>query len=85
MITASALRIQMLSTATTARAPPVAKRVPHTVKFGRVAGENRGPNPMEPVELQDDYFWIRDDTRKDEEILGLLRDENKPPYWQCPW
>ena len=77
MLTASALRIQMLSTATTARAPPVAKRVPHTVKFGRVAGENRGPNPMEPVELQDDYFWIRDDTRKDEEILGLLRDENE--------
>lgn len=61
----------------TACAPPVAKRIPHKVAFGKVAGENRGPNPMEPaIEVTDDYFWLRDDTRKDEEILGLLRDEN---------
>jgi len=61
----------------TAGAPPVAKRVPHKVSFGKVDGENRGPNPMEPaIEVVDDYFWLRDDSRKDEEILGLLRDEN---------
>ena len=34
------------------------------VKIGAVDGENRGPNPMSPVrELQDDYYWLRDDTR----------------------
>ena len=60
-----------------AAAPPVAKRVPHSVKFGKVAGENRGPNPMDPaLEVADDLFWLRDDSRKDEEILGLLREEN---------
>ncbi|EOD12317.1 hypothetical protein EMIHUDRAFT_437321, partial [Emiliania huxleyi CCMP1516] len=57
-------------------APPIAKRVPHTVTFGRVDGENRGPNPMEPLELSDDLFWIRDDSRKNEDMLQLLRDEN---------
>merc|ERR1740139_1515095 len=41
-----------------------------------IAGEKRGTNPMEPVELQDDLFWIRDDTRKNEEVLQLLREEN---------
>lgn len=57
--------------------PPVARTSPHRVAFGKVEGENRGGNPMDPALLvNDDYFWIRDDTRKDEEILGLLRDEN---------
>ena len=65
-------------TAAASVSPPVAKRVAHTVTFGKVEGENRGTNPMEPVELQDDLFWIRDDTRKNEEVrstrraLGLL-------------
>jgi len=60
-----------------ATSPPVAKRIPHKVAFGKVDGENRGPNPMEPaIELVDDYFWLRDDSRKNEEILGLLREEN---------
>ena len=75
----SALRPMMMSTAAGTAAsvsPPVAKRVAHTVTFGKVDGENRGTNPMEPVEVQDDLFWIRDDTRKNEEVLQLLRDEN---------
>ena len=63
----SALRPMMMSTAAASVSPPVAKRVAHTVTFGKVDGENRGTNPMEPVELQDDLFWIRDDTRKNEE------------------
>ena len=70
----SALRPMMMSTAGTAAAsvsPPVAKRVAHTVTFGKVDGENRGTNPMEPVEIQDDLFWIRDDTRKNEETFEL--------------
>jgi oligopeptidase B len=42
-----------------------AKRKPHTVLFGKVEGENRGPNPMDPcVERNDDLFWLRDDDRK---------------------
>ena len=61
----SALRPMMMSSAGAAGvSPPIAKRVAHTVVFGKVAGEKRGTNPMEPVELQDDLFWIRDDTRK---------------------
>ena len=44
----------------------------------RVADENRGESPMDPpIEKVDDLFWLRDDTRKDEEILGLLREENE--------
>ena len=58
--------------------PPVAKRVPHKVSFGRVQGENRGKDAMEPpIILNDDLFWLRDDTRKDAEILEFqgARDE----------
>ena len=58
-------------------APPIAARVEHFVKFGRVDGEARGANPMSPaVELRDDLFWLRDDTRSSEAILDLLRREN---------
>ena len=77
---AARLAVASLSRAASVRAsvtPPVAKRVPHTVKFGVVPGENRGANPMvEALTVQDDYFWIRDDTRKDEEVLQILREEN---------
>ena len=72
-IATAAVRPYMSAARTT---PPVARRAPHSVTFGRVQGENRGPNPMEPLTVTDDYFWLRDDTRSDEEILGLLRDEN---------
>ena len=76
VIAAAAASVRPL-TVMSARTPPVARRVPHTVRFGRVEGENRGVNPMEPaIEKVDDLFWLRDDTRKDEEILGLLREEN---------
>ena len=30
----------------------------------------------EPIVIEDEYFWLRDDKRKDEEVLALLRDEN---------
>ncbi|ESQ92156.1 peptidase [Asticcacaulis sp. AC460] len=44
--------------------PPVAKKVPYEVKapFGAVRN--------------DDYYWLRDDTRKNEEMLAYLRAEN---------
>ena len=69
-----------LSSAYNSVKPPVARREPHTVYFGinpKDAEENRGVSPMRPpIELIDDLFWIRDDERKNEEVLGLLHAEN---------
>ena len=57
---------------------PVAKKVEHFVKFGLVDGENRGKKPMNPpLEKYDPYYWMRDDSRKDEEIINHLRLENE--------
>ena len=50
--------------------PPVAKRVPHAVHFGAAGSEDR-------VTLNDDLFWLRDDTRSSHEVLELLRKENE--------
>ena len=48
--------------------PPVAMKEVTKVRFGRVEGENRGPEPSllldPPVEIDDPYFWLRDDERK---------------------
>ena len=75
VVAAAALRPFM--SAARVSSPPVARRASHMVKFGRVEGENRGPQPMETIELEDDLFWLRDDTRSNEEILGHLREENE--------
>lgn len=48
---------------TTSIAPPVAKKVPHEM----VAHGNT---------RVDDYYWMRDDTRTDEEVLSHLNSEN---------
>lgn len=57
--------------------PPVLEKRPHMVPFGAVPGQNRGPNPMKPVlYIEDPYFYARDDTRKSEEVLEHLRQEN---------
>ncbi|MAT48329.1 MAG: oligopeptidase B [Euryarchaeota archaeon] len=57
---------------------PVAKKVKHFVKFGIVDGENRGKNPMNPpLEKFDPYYWMRDDSRKNEEIINHLKLENE--------
>lgn len=57
--------------------PPVAKRVPASVSFGAVAGEDRGPDAMEPpIVVDDDLFWLRDDERKDAVVLDYLKAEN---------
>ena len=50
--------------------PPVAKRVPHAVHFGAAGSEDR-------LTLNDDLFWLRDDTRSSHEVLELLRKENE--------
>ena len=56
---------------------PIAPQRPHKIAFGKVEGENRGENPFFPIRYRDDpWFWLRDDTRKNEEILNHLRKEN---------
>ena len=44
-------------------APPVAAKKPHVVT---------SPNG----DREDDYYWLRDDTRKNPEMLDLLKAEN---------
>ena len=52
--------------------------MPHKVLFGKVDGENRGTSPMDPpIERDDDLFWLRDDERKDPEIIRHLEAENE--------
>lgn len=56
--------------------PPVAALHDHRVTFGRVDGEDRGPNPMDPPLYHNDpYFWMRDDARKDPVVLDHLKKE----------
>lgn len=58
-------------------AGPIAERRPHLVTFGSVEGEQRGARPMaSPIQREDPWFWLRDDTRKNEEVLNHLRVEN---------
>ncbi|DBA01760.1 TPA: hypothetical protein N0F65_010170 [Lagenidium giganteum] len=58
--------------------PPVLEKRPKMVPFGAVPNQNRGGDPMQPIlYLEDPYFYVRDDTRKNEEMLEHLRQENK--------
>ena len=57
---------------------PVAIKKNHILKFGFVKGENRGKNPMDPpLEKIDPYYWMRDDTRTNKEIIMHLKLENE--------
>ncbi|TMW66488.1 hypothetical protein Poli38472_004253 [Pythium oligandrum] len=70
------LRRAVYSTAKAIR-PPVLEKRPHMVPFGAVPGQNRGDNPMKPIlYIEDPYFYVRDDTRKNEEVIEHLRKEN---------
>jgi len=59
---------------------PVTNKVPYNAKFGNVEGEFRGldkdklMNP--PIEIVDNYNWIRDDMRKNKEVLDHINNEN---------
>lgn len=56
--------------------PPVAAKRDRKVFFGKVEGEDRGPNPMDPPRVHHDpYFWLRDDDRKNPEVLAYLQAE----------
>lgn len=60
--------------ATTPVPPPIAEHRPHDVFFGRVEGEDRGPNPMDPPRVRtDNLFWLRDDARSDPAVLAHLQ------------
>ena len=69
---------------TTILKPPIATKKPHIVHFGinpNDLDEDRGENPMNPpIEINDNYYWLRDDERKNPEILKYLNDENE--YFQ---
>lgn len=49
-------------------------------KFGLIDGELRGHDESKlmnpPIELEDNYDWIRDDKRKDEKVLKQIKAEN---------
>lgn len=56
---------------------PIAKRELTKVKLGFVEGEQRGTNLMNPPkELDDYYYWLRDDKRTNKDVLNYLNDEN---------
>ncbi len=59
-----ALALALLAQATTFPLPPVATQRPHEVRapFGAVR--------------KDEYYWLRDDTRKNPEMLAYLKAEN---------
>lgn len=65
--------------------PPIAPKKPHVVYFGinpDDPDENRGENPMNPpIEMNDNYYWLRDDERKNPEIIQYLNEEND--YYQA--
>lgn len=60
--------------------PPTVEKISHKRKFGLVEGELRGNDPAKlinpPVELEDNYDWIRDDARKLETVLTHINEEN---------
>ena len=56
---------------------PIAKRELTKVKLGFVDGEQRGDDLMNPPkELDDYYYWLRDDDRKNKDVLDYLNTEN---------
>jgi oligopeptidase B len=60
---------------------PITKKQKTLVKFGNVEGEFRGSNKDKlmnpPIEVEDNYFWLRDDKRTNIEVLDHINTENK--------
>ena len=68
---------RMSALGSSALTPPIAEQRPHKVAIGAVPGETRGDAPFKTLRYRDDpWFWLRDDTRKSEEVLDHLRKEN---------
>ncbi len=60
---------------------PIVNKHPHITKFGKIDKELRGYNLDKlidpPVELEDNYYWLRDDSRENEKILSVIHNENE--------
>ena len=80
VLSVSALRLAHTMSTFANGAPKAAKR-PRKVYFGKCEETSQrflGANPMAPArEKTDDYFWLRDDERKDPDVIGYLNAENK--------
>ena len=60
---------------------PVPDRIIHKTEFGAV-DHTRGNNAMNPlVTIDDPYYWLRDDERKNVKVLDHLKSENN--YTNC--
>ena len=71
------LRRMASTNSVSALMPPIALQKPHKIAFGAVNGENRGETPFKEIRYREDpWFWLRDDTRKNEDMLEHLRKEN---------
>lgn len=56
---------------------PTARKIPVKLSFGKITGENRGENCMDPPRSRNDnYFWLRDETRVDDKVIKHLTEEN---------
>ncbi|CAM9993833.1 unnamed protein product [Ascophyllum nodosum] len=74
---ALALKVRARGKSGAATQAPRAVKRSHVVRFGRVSGENRGKNPMDPpLDRVDEYHWMRDDKRESKEVLGHIHKEN---------
>ena len=62
LIAAALVAIAGMAQAQSLPEPPVAPKKPHVVKG--------------PADRVDEYYWLRDDTRKSPEVLGYLNAEN---------
>ena len=62
MLAAMALAVAVSASAQVVPAPPLAEQRPFVVKG--------------PAERNDPYYWLRDDTRKDPQMLAFLNSEN---------
>ena len=56
---------------------PVADRISHMVQFGNINDPKRGDNLIDPPIGLEDHYWMRDDARKNEKVLGHLKKENE--------
>jgi oligopeptidase B len=56
---------------------PVAKRLKTEVKLGKTKKTDPSDYMNPPVSYEDEYFWLRDETRKDPEVIQYLEAENE--------
>lgn len=73
----AAVASSILSKRAASRKPPVAKRIPHRIEFGATPVDTPCPGALAPAIVREDpLFWLRDDDRKDPEVLAHLAAEN---------